>query len=256
MNRALSHDLRSCWYWLPAIVFLLGAFILTLGGYNRPLFLEVHQAGWHVFPVFWALVTFNGNVLPALALLLLLSRRYPQLLWSAVLAGIIAMAWSHGLKAWLNVPRPPAVLGSDVLHVIGPRLKHGSFPSGHATTAFTVAGLVALGQEKRSLRFWLMTAAGMVGLSRVMVGVHWPVDVLAGAGGGWLTAGAGLWLSSRWPAGLGLRRVLLILFMLCGAALLFYDGGYPAARWLGVPLALLTVPAGLLAFRATWHEGA
>jgi membrane-associated phospholipid phosphatase len=250
----VSIDLCSGWYWIPAALFLSGGFIVAMGGYNRPLFLVIHKAGWHISPVFWQLLTFCGGTLPVLALLLLLVRRYPQLLWNAVLAGMLAMAWSHGLKAWMNISRPPAVLGPDLLHVIGPRLKHGSFPSGHATTAFTIAGLVALRVEKCWWRLCLLAVATLVGMSRIMVGVHWPVDVLAGACGGWLSAGAGLWLSGRWTAGLKLRRVLIILFILCGVALLFFDSRYPAARWLAVFLALLTVPAGLLALGATWRE--
>ena len=216
-------------------------------GYNRPLFLVMHQLGWHIPPVCWGLVTFFGGTLTALPLLLLLARRYPQILWAALLAGLISIAWSHGLKAGLNVSRPPAVLGPDFLHVIGPRLKHGSFPSGHATTAFTIA--LQLGQWPS--RLILLVFAVVVGISRIMVGVHWPVDVLVGAGGGWLSAGAGLWFSNRWPGGVTLRRVLLVLFILAGVAMSLVDSRYPGARWLAIPLTLLTVPFGLLALRAT-----
>jgi membrane-associated phospholipid phosphatase len=250
MDKPPTFDIRSYWYWLPAALFFLGALVIGMGGYNRALFLVIHQAGWHVFPVCWGLITFFGGALTAFSLLLPLARRYPQILWSALLAGVIAIAWSHGLKAWLNVPRPPAVFGSDLLHVIGPRLKHGSFPSGHATTAFTIAGIVAMNMRKWPSRLALLVSAMLVGLSRIMVGVHWPVDVLAGAGGGWLSGGAGLWLSGRWPGGLKLQRVLLILFILCAVAMSLVDSRYPGALWLAIPLTLWTVPAGLLALRA------
>ncbi len=253
MDDSSIFDIRSCWYWLPAALFFLSALIIGMGGYNRALFLVIHQAGWHISPVYWGLVTFFGGTLTALSLLLLLARRYPQILWAALLAGLISIAWSHGLKAWLNVSRPPAVLGSDLLHVIGPRLKHGSFPSGHAATAFTIAGIVAMNLGKWPSRLCLLVCAILVGISRIMVGVHWPVDVLVGAGGGWLSGGAGLWLSGRWPAGPTLRRALLILFILCAVAMSLVDSRYPAARWLAIALTLWTVSTGLLALRATWH---
>jgi len=253
MNNPSAGGMRSEWYWVPASVFLFAALIIETGGYNQRLFLVLHQAGWRVSPVVWQLVTFFGGTLTALALLLLAARGHSQVVWSALLAGVLSLAWSHALKAWLDVPRPPAVLGPEMLHVIGPRLKHGSFPSGHATTAFTMAGIVALRLKKWPWRLCLLILATLVGLSRITVGVHWPLDVLVGAGGGWLTAGAGIWLSNRWPAGPGVRRILLILLILCAVALPFVDSGYPAARWLAVAITIVTVPIGLFTLRATWR---
>lgn len=253
MENPSDRGVRSEWYWVPAAVFIFTALIIETAGYNQRLFLALHQAGWRVSPVLWQLVTFLGGTLTALALLLLAARGHAQLVWSAVLAGLFSLAWSHGLKAWLDVPRPPAVLGPEVLHVIGPRLKHGSFPSGHATTAFTVAGIVALRVEKWPWRVCLLALATLIGLSRITVGVHWPLDVLVGAGGGWLAAGAGIWLSAKWPAGLRLRRILLILLILCAVALPFVDTRYPAARLLAAGITLITVPAGLFTLRAMWR---
>ena len=54
-----------------------------------------------------------------------------------------------------------------------------SFPSGHATTAFALAAVVGFLSER-----WFYPAlvfAGVVALSRVTGGVHYPSDVLAGA---------------------------------------------------------------------------
>jgi undecaprenyl-diphosphatase len=54
-----------------------------------------------------------------------------------------------------------------------------SFPSGHATTAFATAVLLTLWYP-RWAGAWLGLAA-LVGLSRVVLGSHFPSDVLAGA---------------------------------------------------------------------------
>lgn len=54
-----------------------------------------------------------------------------------------------------------------------------SFPSGHTTRAFTLATLFTLFKGRRYL--FAIIAAGLVGLSRVIIGVHFPLDVLGGA---------------------------------------------------------------------------
>ena len=67
-----------------------------------------------------------------------------------------------------------------------PRPDDFSFPSGHALSAMTVYGLAAAllarfhPQQQRSI--WLGAAVwiGLIGFSRVYLGVHWPNDVLAG----------------------------------------------------------------------------
>ncbi len=53
-----------------------------------------------------------------------------------------------------------------------------SFPSGHAASAAAFAGAVAI--EAPALRLPLTTLAGLVGLSRVATGAHYPSDVAAG----------------------------------------------------------------------------
>ncbi|MBI4574249.1 MAG: phosphatase PAP2 family protein [candidate division NC10 bacterium] len=54
-----------------------------------------------------------------------------------------------------------------------------SFPSGHATTAFAAAVLLACWYPRQGWVF--LGLAGLVGLSRIVLGSHFPSDVLAGA---------------------------------------------------------------------------
>jgi undecaprenyl-diphosphatase len=54
-----------------------------------------------------------------------------------------------------------------------------SFPSGHATTAFALATLLSLWYPRGTAG--LVALAALVGWSRVVLGSHFPSDVLGGA---------------------------------------------------------------------------
>ena len=63
----------------------------------------------------------------------------------------------------------------------------GSFPSGHAAFFFALAMAVYLSLSKKW--GWLFfTGAFIIGSTRIIAGVHWPLDILAGAIAGKLSA--------------------------------------------------------------------
>jgi undecaprenyl-diphosphatase len=107
---------------------------------------------------------------------------------SAVLGSQLAVAV---LKAWFDRPRPD--VGSAV-----PLPASAAFPSGHATAgaaAFGAAAVLAaerLPDRRRRVWLWAATVAlGLaIGLSRVILNVHYVTDVLAGwcLGLAWLAA--------------------------------------------------------------------
>jgi len=75
-----------------------------------------------------------------------------------------------------------------------------SFPSGHATTAFAAATALAVLSPR--LRVPALAVAAAVALSRVYLGVHYGLDVLAGAVLGTMV-GVGVALALRALAGAG-----------------------------------------------------
>ncbi len=75
-----------------------------------------------------------------------------------------------------------------------------SFPSGHTITAFAVAWTLGLFLPKWRIPLFLM--AFLVAVSRIVVGAHYPADVIAGAAVGLAAA----WLTARAFAG---RRLVL-----------------------------------------------
>jgi undecaprenyl-diphosphatase len=81
------------------------------------------------------------------------------------------------LKDLVERPRPELTASSIDPAVATPA--DPSFPSGHTTTAFACAVAVSVLHPK--LRVPMMGVAALVGVSRAYLGVHFPVDVLAGA---------------------------------------------------------------------------
>ncbi len=66
-----------------------------------------------------------------------------------------------------------------------------SFPSGHASLAFGIAVGVAYYYPKTSIVFFAV--AMLVGMGRIVAGVHWPSDILGGA----LAGAIGAFLARR-----------------------------------------------------------
>ena len=137
---------------------------------------------------FFSAVTWTGSagfLVPAsvLAVVVLLAarRRFEALLMAASM--VTAPLAVYGLKSALGRPRP------DLWDA--PWYWGSSFPSGHtlSTTAFAVASVLCASRIWPQRRGWVMAAAVVavlwtigVALSRLVIGAHWPTDVLASLG--------------------------------------------------------------------------
>lgn len=123
-------------------------------------------------------------------LLLLSARRTAVIVALSAISGTLANSL---LKSVFDRSRPPRDFADHVL----PSL---SFPSGHASMSalvfLTLGALFATTRVAYRERIYIVSTAavlaGLVGLSRVMLGVHWATDVLGGwaFGAGW----AMIWL--------------------------------------------------------------
>ena len=212
------------------LLFALGLIALGQTGDWYSGFLPAQAASQVLPPWLWESLTTLGDGRVQLALMLPFCLRYPRVFWALVVGALLAGAMSRGLKVWFDLPRPAAVIDASQITIIGARLTAHSFPSGHTVSAFSfvVAWLALLGWRALPI----VAIAALAGFSRVAVGAHWPVDVLAGALigliGGWL--GLRLTRSFRW--GLGIRaHWILIAIAVIGVATLPFDGqGYPDTR--------------------------
>jgi len=244
-----------------AAVFLVAAALLAATGLNRPVFLALNGAGARWLPErLPSCLTLLGHGLAAVMLLALALPRAPQVLAAGLNAAPLAGAFSALGKRVAGSARPGAVLDPASFHVQGQLLSgHNAFPSGHTITIFLVATVLVLGLETMRKRWWPLAAvlgvAMLVGVSRVLVGAHWPSDALGGAALGILAGLAGDALARRWrywchPR---TRAVYAVVVLACAAALATSDTGYPLAQPLQWLLALLGAGAALVTLARLWR---
>jgi undecaprenyl-diphosphatase len=148
------------------------------------------------------LVTDAGNyILPfvviAIVILLMGRVRGIRFLVLAVVSVVVADAIGTHIFKYLFLRDRPCVALTAVRLLVG-CTRRPSFPSNHAVNASVLATLATLYMP----RFWLPATALaiLVGYSRVYVGVHYPLDILAGGVLGVVVALAfSKVMNSLWP---------------------------------------------------------
>lgn len=196
--------------------------------WNRHLQLLLWQKGSEASG-FWMTVTTIGNaasLIPA-ALLLAVSLKWLRRSadgWRLLLLLGLTVACNSLLKWLFQVPRPDTGLA----------LTGWSFPSGHSSAGFAffamLAVLLATGHPVAVRRVCYLLALIpilLIGLSRVIVGAHWPLDVLAAwCEGAMFAAVLRLWLlrpergrvplNAREATGISLALALLLAALATG----------------------------------------
>lgn len=137
-----------------------------------------HRVGW----LNWLFVDLSrigtyGLVFLVAGIALAVLWRRPWLLVVLLAADLVAVWLSLALRQLIGRDRPPLVYREPEPLVSLPH--SGAFPSGHASSAFACATVIAYASPRLAAPAFVLAAA--IAWSRVYVGVHWPLDVVGGA---------------------------------------------------------------------------
>jgi len=113
-------------------------------------------------------------------------KKEPHDLIRIVVTVVMVFTVSEILKTLVSAPRPFVEGGFKPLINVPLREYYASFPSGHASFMAALATAAFFTDKAVGVVFFVIAA--LVSLGRVLVGVHFPIDVFGGLGIGVLIA--------------------------------------------------------------------
>jgi membrane-associated phospholipid phosphatase len=164
--------------------FLVGlVFLLTEGKAASFLYLNpYHQTTLDNFFIY---LTFLGDGLFSITIFLifLFLRRYSQAC-QLMVAFLVSALFAQVLKNLFSMPRPKEFFAPGQYAYFINGVTHAgfsSFPSGHSTSVFALATLLALFEKNKKWNTLYLLGAVAVGYSRIYLGQHFLGDVLVGS---------------------------------------------------------------------------
>ncbi|MER2490988.1 phosphatase PAP2 family protein [Catenovulum sediminis] len=231
------------------LIFIVSALLLmaalstyVIFGYHAG-FIPLNTLG-QLFPnAFWAATTLLGDTYVAVSLTFFLLAMHKRLLPAALIATLPATIIAQSFKRGMPIDRPSAVLDEQTFNQIGRVLEMGSFPSGHTMTAAVLVGLFIMFSQYPWQRMLMLCVLFIAGISRVMVGAHWPVDIMVGAAVGLLSAWLGYYIAHKYNLGTHWSSQLILFILPCYAAyrVFTHDGGYPQGHGFAIMITSLAI---------------
>lgn len=157
----------------------MGFLFIPVAVYNRPLFAFMNGLHTPLTDRIWLGFTTLGDGFLLTVMLGVFLIINPRIAVFGLLLLVCSSGFAHALKYLIPLARP--VILMDSVHLLGPVLRSGSFPSGHAAAAMAASLTLVRFTSSRWLAVVAILWGILVSLSRVFVGAHFPMDVLGGA---------------------------------------------------------------------------
>jgi membrane-associated phospholipid phosphatase len=193
----------ACW----GVFFIIGLFLLLFLG-KAGSFVDLNPYHRTTLDTVFSWITFMGDGLFSVIVVVvfLLRRR-----WSRATQVLAAFLLSAGVaqifKNTFSMPRPRQFFAPGAYPYFIDGVTHlgfASFPSGHTTSIFALATLLALFTRDQRAKLAFLLGGVLVGYSRIYLGQHFLGDVLMGSGIGIVVAVGVHWLfvarGERWFA--------------------------------------------------------
>ena len=121
-----------------------------------------------------AFLVFHHDILTSQNPIRALARKWREII-IVFFSGIVGWGLASVLKLVIHTPRPFVALSG--VHALIPETGF-AFPSGHAT--FFMALAVGIFMSHRKAGIFFIIAAVLIGVARIIAGVHFPIDILGG----------------------------------------------------------------------------
>ncbi len=192
---------RNAIFFLPYFFLLAACFILQLFIISPQITFLINS--WHstvADPLFIFLTDLGNGLTTLLICFMLLFISYGRALIFLVLTNLAGL-FAQIIKRLVDSPRPFIYFShhSPLLHFVqGVQIfKDHSFPSGHTTTAFSIAVLLVLFSKNKKYTFIYLLLALGVAWSRIYLGEHFFADVVGGSILGTITSLIGFYLINK-----------------------------------------------------------
>lgn len=227
-------------FYVPVILVALVVFFLYISGslnvgayikLQTPLFFLINSK-LSQYPSVQYNLTQLGDALVFLSFLTILIVYAPKVWGALITASIISAIFCTPIKSLFAVPRPAAVFDNSSFTIIGKTLSgHNSLPSGHSITIFTILTVLLFSFMPKKLNYkiiWIATftfAGLMIAFTRVGVGAHYPLDVIAGAVLGYLSGILGIFINQKyktwtWISDKRYYPVFMLVIAICSIVLI------------------------------------
>jgi undecaprenyl-diphosphatase len=188
------------WYAIIAAGALLVSFLIALGDHVPSW--ELRLTEWlngapdAVATALYPLMQLGTLAAPVLvALGILIFKRDRLLAATTVVVGLVSWFGAKLIKQWVERGRPIEYLPNiNVREGTGTGL---GFISGHSAVVASSVAVMTMAALPRRFRGLVLVIALLVGVARIVHGVHLPIDVVGGWAFGALIGFAGLWVYDR-----------------------------------------------------------